>query len=174
MKTGKIKIKQASIEDADFIIKFGAETFKDAYSHAHSKEDMDTYLLYAFSKEKILEELCDNDTFFLIASSEEKPVAYLQLTTTRTHSALKESSSIELKRIYVSKEMTGKKIGTELMKMALEIARSRNHKTIWLAVWEFNTLAMAFYERFGFKSFGSDIFTLGKTERNLVLMKKEL
>ncbi|MBU1997366.1 MAG: GNAT family N-acetyltransferase [Candidatus Omnitrophica bacterium] len=174
MEADRIIITQASLEDADFIIKFGTETFQDAYGHAHSKEDMNAYLLSAFNKEKTLDELCDNNIVYLIASIEGKPIAYSKLSTSKAHRSLKECSSIELERIYVAKEMTGKKIGSTLMKKSLDIARERNYKTLWLAVWEFNPLAVAFYERFGFKSFGSDIFTLGKTKRNLILMKKEL
>lgn len=174
MKMDKIKIRQATLDDANFIRKFGIKTFKDAYGHAHSRKDMNTYLNSAFNKEKILEELCDNNIVFLIAVIKDKPIAYSQLTTARKPPSIKEHFSIELKRIYVSKEMTGKKIGSALMKRSIEIAFERDFKMIWLAVWEFNPKAIAFYERSGFSAFGSDIFTLGETKRNLILMKKIL
>ena len=132
------------------------------------------YLNETFNEERISREIKDKNNTFLIAMLNQKIIGYAKLSKNKISKELNGLCSVELMRLYIIKEMIGKKIGTILMTNVLEIAHTKNYEVIWLSVWEFNPKAIAFYEGFGFESFGEDIFTLGATKRNLVLMKKEL
>ncbi|MNY45439.1 Protease synthase and sporulation negative regulatory protein PAI 1 [compost metagenome] len=54
---------------------------------------------------------------------------------------LKDNKSLEIERIYVSKEFHGKKVGQLLYDKAIEVARQKNTEYVWLGVWEENLRA---------------------------------
>ena len=58
--------------------------------------------------------------------------------------------------------------------MALEIAKSKSFKYVWLGVWEQNLRAIRFYEKNGFKVFDKHIFKLGDDEQTDLMMKLDL
>jgi ribosomal protein S18 acetylase RimI-like enzyme len=60
------------------------------------------------------------------------------------------------------------------MEACLNFAKDAGHKVAWLGVWEHNPRAIAFYEKWGFKQFGTHPFLLGKDLQTDILMKKEL
>ncbi|WP_229310453.1 GNAT family N-acetyltransferase [Leadbetterella byssophila] len=68
----------------------------------------------------------------------------------------------------------GKRYGQLLYEKAIEEAKSRGITKLWLGVWEENVKALGFYQRNGFETFGSHIFTLGKHPQVDLLMKKQL
>jgi len=69
---------------------------------------------------------------------------------------------MELQRIYVVSERHGTGIGSILMKECIKIAKENQMEVLWLGVWELNTKAIAFYEKFGFHRVGAHVFLLGE------------
>ena len=47
------------------------------------------------------------------------------------------------------------------MDAAIEAARSRGARSLWLGVWERNPRAVAFYRKYGFTRVGEHTFMLG-------------
>ena len=170
----KFEIRSACSSDAELLSCLGTETFCQTYAHAHPADDMSTYLELAFNKEKISQEISDKNTSFLIAESDKRAIAYAKLTSNKKPDELKDANSIELERFYVEKSMTAKGIGKKLFARCLDIAKTKGFRTMWLSVWEHNPKAISFYEKFGFEVFGSSPFTVGKTKRTVLLMKKEI
>ena len=68
---------------------------------------------------------------------------------------------LELKRLYVTRAFHGRRVAQALMEAALELARTRGAKTMWLGVWERNPRAVAFYAKYGFARVGEHTFMLG-------------
>ncbi|MEC0789915.1 GNAT family N-acetyltransferase, partial [Bacillus haynesii] len=52
-------------------------------------------------------------------------------------------------------------LGKYLFNKAVEIAKERNKKKIWLGVWEKNENAIAFYKKMGFVQTGAHSFYMG-------------
>lgn len=167
-------LRFANEKDAPLLATLGARTFIETYGEFHSENDMASYLQSEFYTEKILKDIRDKNTLFLIASIHNKVSGYAKLTSKHTPNELRGLKAIALERIYVLKEMTGKQIGGALLGKCLEASKNKGFRIIWLSVWKNNSRAISFYEKFGFKIFGKTTFQLDKTTRNNLLMKKEL
>jgi ribosomal protein S18 acetylase RimI-like enzyme len=87
---------------------------------------------------------------------------------------LKEENGLEIERIYVLKEYQGRKAGKLLLEKALEAAAEGNKAYVWLGVWEENTAAIGFYERYGFREFNRHVFRLGNDEQTDIMMRLAL
>jgi ribosomal protein S18 acetylase RimI-like enzyme len=81
---------------------------------------------------------------------------------------------IEIERFYVAHEWHGRGIAQQLMACATEAAIRADAATLWLAVWERNPRAMAFYRKSGFVDVGSRLFLLGSDRQTDRVMSRLL
>lgn len=173
-----ISIKKASLSDLEIVAKLGAQTFRETYSQANTKNDMDKYISDAFSLKEIKKELLDEKSVFFLASLDGKNIGYAKMSTNRKIRKLKKIKAIELERLYVLKEIIGKGAGKALMECCLDYAKNHGFEVIYTQVWgdmyDKNLKAIEFYKKWGFEPFGEEIFKLGESEQKDILMKKEI
>ena len=170
-----INIRTASIDDARLLAELGALTFHETFMPSNTKEDMELYLAKNFSTERLESELKEKGTTFIIAELSGQAIGYAKMRTAPDEpDGLNESNQIEIERIYSRKEYLGKAVGKTLMEACLGIAIDGGYKVAWLGVWEHNPRAISFYEKWGFKKFGTHPFLLGTDMQTDILMKKEL
>jgi ribosomal protein S18 acetylase RimI-like enzyme len=81
---------------------------------------------------------------------------------------------IELLRFYVDRRWHGQGVAGALMKETLAQARALGRRTVYLAVWERNARAIAFYRKAGFREVGAQPFHLGKDVQTDRVMVREL
>jgi ribosomal protein S18 acetylase RimI-like enzyme len=60
------------------------------------------------------------------------------------------------------------------MDACLQQARAWESELVWLGVWEVNARAIAFYQKHGFRSVGSQTFLLGRDVQNDLVMARRL
>lgn len=132
------------------------------------------YLENGFSTEKLKAELIDANVEFYFAELYEKIIGYLKVNIGDAQTEMKDNNALEIERIYVLKEFHGKKVGQMLLDKAIELAREKNIKNVWLGVWEENTRAIRFYEKNGFVAFDKHIFKLGNDKQTDIMMKLKL
>ena len=170
-----IVIHPVTPDDLETLQTLSRETFYEAFAKDNNEADMQKYLEESFNSEKLTVDLNDPASFFFIAWDNNDPVGYLKLNTGDAQTELKDDDTAgEIERIYVKSAYQGKKIGQLLYDKAEEIGREQKRKYIWLAVWEHNLKAMAFYKKNGFEKFGEHIFKLGDDEQTDIMMRKEL
>jgi GNAT superfamily N-acetyltransferase len=170
----EIGIRFANTTDITILANIGSKTFYETFADTNTKEDMDKYLLETFTIDKIKGEVENKYTKFLLAVCKNEIVGYAKLREDRNGAHFKETDAIEIERIYVLKSHLNKQVGAALMSFSIDFAEKNNFKIIWLGVWERNSKAINFYERWGFEKFGSHIFVLGDDEQTDWLMKKEI
>ena len=68
----------------------------------------------------------------------------------------------------------GRGVAHALMGAALDAARARGAKTLWLGVWERNQRAVAFYGKYGFSRVGEHTFVLGSDAQTDWLLARPL
>jgi GNAT superfamily N-acetyltransferase len=161
MKPSQISIRYASQLDANLLAELGAKTFIQTYSETNPFENIDAYVKEFFSPEKQTIEINDPSNLFLITEYEGRVFGFAQLASGSRTPEIKSKNPVELVRIYLLSEFIGKGLGSILMNVCLQEARSKDHDMIWLGVWEQNERAIAFYEKWGFKKIGTQQFTLG-------------
>ena len=169
-----IQIKEISINEIDQLQKIGRQTFQETFSESNSEENMKNYLEEGFSSEKLTKELTNKDSQFYFATLENEVIGYLKVNFGESQTELKGEKSLEIERIYVSKEFHGKKVGQLLYEKAIQVAKDKNVDYVWLGVWEENLRAISFYTKNGFIEFDKHIFKLGNDEQTDIMMKLKL
>lgn len=169
-----IVIKKITLNDIGQLQKIGRQTFKETFSESNSEENMKNYLEEGFSNEKLTNELNDANSEFYFATVDNEVTGYLKLNFGDSQTELKDSKSLEIERIYVSREFHGKSIGQLLYDKAILIAKEKKSEYVWLGVWEENSRAISFYKKNGFVEFDKHIFKLGNDKQTDIMMKLKL
>ena len=169
-----MRIVPCNEEDLQALAEISKRTFSDAFEAANDPKDFNVYLAQAFSLDKLREELQHSDTSFYFVYHKQKPIAYFKLNTGVAQSEFKETSGMELERIYVTSGYQGKGVGKRLLDAVFGIAKKNGIPFVWLGVWQENPKAVAFYERHGFKKIGTHPYDIGADRQTDWLMKKEV
>ncbi|WP_316632660.1 GNAT family N-acetyltransferase [uncultured Flavobacterium sp.] len=169
-----IQINKITLDEIDQLQKIGRQTFQETFSESNSEENMKAYLEKGFSAEKLTEELTNKNSEFYFAALNNDAIGYLKINFGESQTELQDEKSLEIERIYVSKEFHGKKVGQLLYEKAIQIAKNKNADYVWLGVWEENHRALSFYKKNGFVEFDKHIFKLGNDEQTDIMMKLKL
>lgn len=173
-KSFMFDIRFATTEDAEELALFGAKAFTDTFAIHNTETDMKLYVDKTFTTAQLRKEIQDPSSTFLMALDDTSVVGYAKMRTGETPNELGTTNGIEIERIYAAQAYLGKKVGRSLMQACLDLAISLGYHTLWLGVWEHNPRAITFYEKWGFKKFGSHPFLLGTDVQTDLLMKKQL
>lgn len=153
-------IHRASVEDAAQVARIGAALFCQAYEGAIRAEDLETYADEAFSETIQRNELSDPDVVTLLVRDGPEIAGFAQLRRREIPFHDRQPANVELWRIYLDRRYHGTGLARQLLGEAGTVARSLGATGIWLAVWEQNRRAMAFYEKHGFRRVGRQAFKL--------------
>lgn len=164
----------ADEEDAELIADISRKTFYEAFAAQNSKASMDKFMNEQFTQEALMAEVGEPGNIFLLAYIDDEPAGYARLKESKNPASLYNVNAFEIARIYVVNKMIGTGIGKALLEECLHIAVENGKEVIWLGVWEYNTRAISFYKKFGFKKFATHVFMLGDDVQTDWLMKKEL
>lgn len=130
--------RQCTHEDIDVLRNFSYRTFSETFAHVNAPDDMETYLDRAFEAEKLRTELLNPHSAFYFLYSDGELAGYLKINEAPAQTDIHDIKSLEIERIYVSKEFQGKGLGGKLMDKAIRIAALRKKAYVWLGVWEKN------------------------------------
>ena len=159
-------IRPAAIGDAVALSRLAATTFRETFEGQNAPEDMARYLAEAFTPEQQAAEIADQAGTVLLAehhaeSGGAELIGYAHLIAGPIPEAVRGPDPLEIKRIYVARAWHGRGVAQALMEAAIEAARARGARTLWLGVWERNPRAVAFYAKYGFTRVGEHAFVLG-------------
>jgi ribosomal protein S18 acetylase RimI-like enzyme len=170
----EMKITEANIKNAELLRTLAEETFNETYAGLNSEADMQRYISTNFNVDQVQEELSTVDSHFFIVWDRDEAIGYIKLNTGAAQTELQDPLALEIERIYVKAQYHGKKIGQLLYEKAVAFAQELHKNTIWLGVWEHNPKAIRFYEKNGFVTFDTHLFTLGTEEQTDLMMRKTL
>jgi GNAT superfamily N-acetyltransferase len=170
--TGPVVIRVATAADAALLARMGEETFRDTFTADNTPADMEAYVAAAFGVAQQAAELADANTRILIAEIGGEAVGYVRLITGPAPACVAAARPMEISRFYARAKWIGRGVGAALMTRALHHAHADGRDVAWLGVWERNLRATAFYERWGFRAVGEQVFVLGSDpQRDLVMVR---
>ncbi|MBO9563942.1 MAG: GNAT family N-acetyltransferase [Niastella sp.] len=169
-----ITIRIATSSDAVMIADLSRQTFYDAFAADNTPENMDKFMNEQFTREKLIAEVSDPASIFLLATINDEIAGYARLRESSNPPELSDLPSIEIARIYAVTTTIGKGVGSALMQRCIAIAQEKQRSVIWLGVWEHNKRAIDFYTKWGFQKFSEHIFVVGDDPQTDWLMKKKL
>jgi len=154
--------------------KIGKQTFLESFSSDDSTSDMEHYLAEKFSVEQLKKELKNSESFFFFLQIENKIVGYLKVNTGKAQTENCCARALEIERIYILSNYQGKKMGQLLFDKAIEVAKKKRIKHVWLGVWENNDRAIHFYKKNGLVEFDKHKFKFGEDEPINLMMELKL
>ena len=140
-----MKITIATIEDIDSLCQIGSKTFVETYGQQNTPENLQNYLAEKFNKEQIIDEIQTPKTIFLLVELKSEVIGYAKMRMNLVENP--DEKSLEIERIYISKNYHGQKYGAMLIQKCIDLAIENNYESLWLGVWEHNPKAMNFYQK---------------------------
>src|ERR671919_1699669 len=138
--------------DALLLSELGARIFRESSPHT-PHEDLESYLKENFTCEKLFAYLSVKSAAALILEKSGQAIGYALRYPGQAPNWLP-PHSIQLNRLYILEEWTGRRLGDVLMARCLDHVRHSGFGSIWLTAWENNGRAIRFYERWGFQKVG--------------------
>lgn len=169
-----IHLRNASAEDIPALCTMAGKAFRDAYTGKMPEEDLQTYVIKAFSQEQVLAEWQDAGNTFLLAFDGQELAGYAKINTNPRPERQEADQYIELERLYLLRSFQGRQIGSVLMEHCIRYATGLGYKTLWLNVWEHNTAAIKFYQRWDFEFVDWTIMMRGNDPQKALWMRKRL
>ncbi len=169
-----MEIIEAKMQEFNELQQISKQTFYETFADVNTAENMQKFLQEAYDIDKLRAEMENPDSAFYFAKLDDKIIGYLKINWGPSQTELKGIDSLEIERIYVSKEFHGMKVGQLLHEKALDIAREKHCRYVWLGVWENNARAISFYKKNGFVEFGQHKFMLGDDEQRDIMMRLAL
>lgn len=172
MNTLPLSIRLAGPDDAAAVGAFGERSFRETFGPDNRPEDMDAYCRATYGLERQRAELVAPDRITLLAEVDGALAGYAQLRDGPVPAYVTGPDPIELLRFYVDRRWHGQGIAAGLMEQTVSQARRRGRRTLFLAVWERNPRAIAFYRKQGFRDVGAQPFQLGQdVQTDRVMMR---
>jgi ribosomal protein S18 acetylase RimI-like enzyme len=164
--------RNAGPADAAALDRIFDTSFCDAFGHLYRPEDLDAFLS-GFGIGDWQAQLANPAYAFRIAEADGEPVGYVKLGPLKPEIEANGPAML-LDQFYVLKEHHGAGIAHELMDWAVDEARRRGARELYLTVLPENHRAKRFYERYAFEVVGRYAFMVGSHADEDVIMRKML
>lgn len=168
------KIIPCKPEQLNLLRDISMQTYADTFADSNSETLMQQYFSDALNPEKLLKELNTLGSYFYFIYLDNALAGFLKVNVEAAQSDHVAENSVEVERIYISKNYLGNGLGKSLITFACDLAQQFDKSCIWLGVWEGNTPALAFYKSQGFYKIGEHPFDMGGDIQTDLLFKKDL
>ena len=162
-----ISIKRAKAEDHRAIVDIGKVAVGEAHRDSTTAENLNEYLEKNYNDDAIKAELDDQNNIYYIISYNGKPAGFSKIVLNAKEPAIVAENVTKLDRIYLLAAYFGLKLGFELLKFNVELAKDNNQSGMYLYTWTGNKRAIDFYLKAGFTIIGSHKFYVTETHYNL-------
>jgi ribosomal protein S18 acetylase RimI-like enzyme len=168
-----VVIREATVADAPLVAELAARLFEQTFGPVNTPEDMAFYLANTFSVDRQAAELSDPDRSTLLAFDDTgTAIGFAMMRRGSRSNGIVGERPVEIQRIYADRSMHGRGLGHRLMNSCVEQVRAWTGDVLWLAVWEKNARAIAFYTRVGFTAVGVQDFVLGSDVQHDLVMSR--
>lgn len=158
----KISYRDATPDDSALMAEIGRRTFAETFGHLYSPENLAAFLAN-HNESGWRAEILDPVFSVRIVEADGEPIAYAKIGPPSLPFEPR-GPSVELRQIYVLDPWQGRGIAQELMAWAIDEAKKRGARDLYLSVFVDNHRARRFYERYGFTFVGTYAFMVGDHE----------
>lgn len=159
-------IRTARAEDAAALAALKLVTFRqtfleEGFAIPYPPADLAEFEAASYAVEAVAAELADSDKRTWLAETADGLVGYAQVGPCKLPHVEAAPGHGELYQLYVLREAQGLKLGTALLRTALDHLAANRPGPIWLGVWSGNGKAQAVYASRGFEKVGEYRFKVG-------------
>jgi ribosomal protein S18 acetylase RimI-like enzyme len=170
----EIQLRKCTLADLASLAALGRQTYETTFKAFNTPENMAAYLDEAFDLDKLAGELADPGSEFYFLHVDGALAGYLKVNEGGAQTDLREPDGFEIERIYVDAGRQRLGLGKFLIDAALELARVKHKRYVWLGVWERNANALAFYRHMGFYKIGEHAFVMGTDRQTDAILRLDL
>lgn len=164
--------RDAGPDDAATLSAIGRQSFVETFGHLYSPENLAAFL-ENHEPEKWREELADPRFAVRLGYVDGVNAAYIKLGPPSLPFT-PPKDSIELRQFYILRPWQGAGLAPAMMDWALEEARRRGARDIYLSVFTENNRARRFYDKQRFEPVGRYDFMVGTHADEDIVMKRAL
>ena len=166
-----IEITAGKVDHAPAIAYIGRTAFRKAFAVLFTScDDLEEYLDYTYSVDKIASSLRKENNVYFLAIANGLPIGFAKVKRHSLNDQLDSVFQAELQKLYVLKEYQGHGVGQALMNAVARFVQSFEPDCLWLDTYVGNERAIRFYERNGFQKAGTHHFTIGSQTFEYFLM----
>ena len=172
-----ITVRRATVDDVDEVSTLAHRLFLGAYLE-HPKmpgEQLKAYADASFGREVVAELLADEATVVGVAEQAGRMIglAVSRIAPPPPPNHL-DVRAVEIWRLYVDPDVQGVGLGRLLLEWSEEQAAAQGARATWLAVWEHNEPALAFYDRLAFTPLGTTDFKLDDEDQHDLVLTRSI
>ena len=167
-----VQLRLAEAEDALCVSVLVMQVFLDTYATEGIRPQIAREVLSSYSQSSFTTAISDPQSRLCVAERNGHLVGFAQVTLGATHELAPAGEQAELLHLYVQEPITGRKIGSQHLEQAENLAYLAGSSVLWLTPWVHNHRALAFYLRRGYQDFGLTHFVFeGESHENRVHAK---
>ena len=168
-----VSFRPATPADASAVAEFAHRCFQEAYQTVMEPELMTRVLRDQFAPAQQRAEIEHPSAAWVLAEIDGVLAGYAYLRRGRIPAIGAPADPVELARFYVDQSWHGRGVARLLMDATVARARALGGRTLWLAVWQRNPRAIAFYRKYGFTKAGACSWeqTPGALEDDLMMLE---
>ena len=161
--TPAIVVEPAQSGDAAALSAFAEDAFVATFGHIYAPDDLATFLASWNPPARLAAQIADPDYAIALVRTGDGICGFAKLgpidfDLPQGHPP---DNGYELHQLYLAESAKGTGIGDALMRWAIDEARARGHRILYLSVFTENPRAQAFYRRYGFVDIGRNAFRVG-------------
>ena len=172
VRSPELTIRRATDADAEALATLALRSFLDAFAAQNRPEDIAAYTSRVYGVTQQQAEIAASNIVTLVGEMDGQMAAYAQLRWIPPGPGVTGPEPVEIMRFYVDQPWHGRGIAQQMMDAVLATAREAGARTVWLAVWEQNPRAIAFYQRRGFHVVGAQDFWMGSDRQHDLVMAR--
>lgn len=157
-----IRYRDATPADAQALNDMAVASFRETFEAEYEPDDFAEYLGRAYGPDGLVADVGKPSITFRLALDDDRIVGYAKVSALAIPYEPAAPGAMELRQLYVLSNHHGSGIAAALMDWTIATARAAGASELYLAVFEFNHRARAFYTRYGFVEVGEFPFRLGK------------
>jgi ribosomal protein S18 acetylase RimI-like enzyme len=167
-------LTQAGNNDIQLIESLGRETYRQHFAHIWSESGLVTYLESHFSKAALIAQLKTPYLRYYIPYVNDVAAGIFKVKISSQIPAAPFDRGLELEKIYLLQQFTGRGIGRIIIQESEELARNEDQRFLWLDVLKSNARAKKLYESMGFSTVGEIVFSTDIQKIDMWIMRKDV
>lgn len=157
-----LRIRPLDAGEATALAAIAERLFRETYVDEYHAADMEDYIARSFGPAHQLAELTEEGACVLVVEDDAgEPLGFAHLRDRAAPVPAAARRPRELVRFYVDRRWHGHGVAGRLMDACVADALARGADVLWLAVWQENRRAIAFYAKHGFEVRGTQTFRFG-------------
>jgi diamine N-acetyltransferase len=169
-----LKIEPVYATQIELLQQIGEKTYREHFSEIWTEVGINNYLQAQFDMEKLVNSFTEDGTKYFLSYWNLEPVGLIKLNFNKSLPNSSNDTGLELEKIYLLKEFSGRGIGEKMLNFVINQAIQNLERFVWLDVLKNNDRAKRFYERNGFIVVDEIEFYTDKLMIDMWVMKKQL